>query len=304
MPTFDVRFAPASNQSTDLDDEGFVGGRASIDFNVTSDTPGIEALTVRQALQANGQLPREGSTHPTSQLAVLRSISLRQRGPIYYEGSINYRAVRRPADEGDETQFPWQQPARFAFRSLTSEVPIDEDADGNAIVNPGTMEPVDGVTRPITDFGIQISKNLLNINPIGIQQFANKVNSDQFLLFPPGTCKTGDIIADPQAFTIPETDVQPAQNVTYYSLVVPVIVRDVFGGRPPETAWYHRRKLQGFYHLDDDGKVVRALDDEMQPTSTPVLLDMDGKRLAPDADPVFVETKRHQLVAFGSLGIL
>lgn len=296
MPTFDVQFAPASNGNTDLDDEGFIGGADVIEFNVTSDTPGLTATAVRQLLQAQGLLPRESTAHPTSRLSLLRTVNLRQSGPIYYEGSLNYRAVRRPQDQEDENLLPWEQPASISFRSITSEVPVDEDADGEAIVNPGTMEPVEGITRPITDFGMTITKNFIGLNPIGIQVFANRVNSDQFLLFPPGTCKTGDLSASPQFH----------EGVEYHSVVVPVVVRDVYGGRPPEEAWHHRRRLQGYYEIievDGAEKVVRALDDEMQPVSTPVLLDETGRRLPTGSPPVFRTTKRFQTVAFSSFGL-
>lgn len=297
MPTFDVRFSPASTGSTDLDDEGFVSGADVLNFSVTSDTPGLSATAVRQFIQSTGQVPREGTSHPTSALSFARSVSLNQVGPIYYEGTISYRAVPRPASENDENTLPWDQPARFEFAGITTEVPADEDADGNAIVNPGTNEPVDGITRPVTDFGIVITKNIIGVNPLSIQQFSNKVNSDTFLLFSPGLCRTGDIKASPQSY----------ETLTYYSVVVPIVVREIYGSTTAEEAWYHRRRLQGFYEvqtINGVDSVVRSLDDEGQPVTTPVLLDATGRRLPAGDPPVFEGTKRHQTAVFAGFGIL
>ena len=296
MP-FDVRFAPKSTNSTTLDDRGFVSSVVSLDYNVTSDVAGQDANTVRQLLQASLQLPREGVVHPTSNLAILRSISLNQVGPTYYEGTLSYRSEARPANQLNENQNPWDQPASFSFRSITSEVPVDEDANGMAIVNPGTMEPVDGITRPITDFGFTITKHIIGLNPSGINEFANRVNSTPFLLFPAGVCRTGDITADPQIHN----------NTPYHTVVVPVFVREVYGGRNAAEAWHHRRRLQGFYEvvtIDGEARVVRALDDEGQPVSTPVLLDMNGNRLAAGMPPVFINTARHQTADFNGFNIL
>ena len=296
MPTFDVKFAPSSNAGTDLDNEGFVSGTDVLNFNITSDTSGLTATEVRQLVQASNQLPREGTVHPTSNLSILRTVSLTQVGPIYFEGTLNYRAERRPAGQNDESQLPWDQPASIRFESITSEVPMDEDADGQPIVNPGTMEPVDGITRPITDFGMTITRNILGLNPIGVQQFANKVNSDQFLLFPPGVCKTGDITADPQVHNGQE----------YYTLVVPIIVREVFGSTTAVEAWYHRRRLQGFYEVQTVNgvdEVVRSLDSEGQPVTTPVLISETGRRLPVGSPPVFVGTKRHNTIPFSNIGL-
>lgn len=302
---FTVHFAPASSAATDLDDRGFVGGTDVLKFNVTSDVAGLSATEVRQSIQAQGLVPIEGNVHPTSNLSVARVVTLDQVGPNYYEGAINYRAARRPAGSSDENQLPWDQPASFEFKAITSEVPADEDADGNAIVNPGTFEPVDGITRPVTDFGITIKKNILGLNPIGVQQLSAKVNSDTFLLFPPGLCRTGDVAASPKTHSITTNNVQTLQE--YYELTVPIVVREIYGSTTAEEAWHHRRKLQGYYELQTvggDDMVVRALDDEGQPTASPVLLDADGRRLATGSPPVFATTKRHQTAAFNSFNIL
>ena len=303
---FVVTQKPTTNNGTNLDDQGFVGGNDRIEFTVTSvgtTPPGLDAILVRQFLQANNQIPREGAVHPGSLLSVLRSVTLTALSPIYYEGTLNYEAVRRPQDQTDENQNPWDQPASFKFSSVTSDLPIDSDYDGNPIVNPGTCETVSGVTAPISDLLITITRNFQTLTPTAIANFSNKINSDTFLGFAPGLCKTGDITADPSIHN----------GVTYYSVVVPVMVRAIYGGVVPERAWWFRRILKGYYEIidgPDDAQgnptmmKVRACDDEDQPTTVRVLLDAQGRRLAPGAPPVYIETRRHGTIAFNGLGLL
>ena len=287
---------PSTTTGTTLDDKGFVGSTDVIIYNisVTGDDVFKTSTLIRQELQNSGGLPREGSLHPDSGISTVRAVALNDQSPSYRRAVVSYTATPRPSSDTDEDQDPWELPASISFASVSQEVPVDTDADGNAILNPGTDEPVEGITRKINDLSMVITKNLVGINPTNIQGFSNKVNNDTFLDFVAGRCLTGDISANPAVH----------DGTDYYIVVVPVMVREPYAV-PASKTWYHRRMLKGFYHLDTaGGDVVRAVDKEGQYTTTPVLLAANGTRLALGGTPIFEETKLYEETSFGAFGIL
>lgn len=292
---YDVRKAPQTGSANDLNDKGFIGGNDSQEWTIAVSNPdgNDNATSVRIACQQQGKLPREGEPHPSDYSLKLTSISLTQETPSFYTAQGTYTATPRPNDQStDPDAAPWDIPASVEFFSVTSQVEIESDADGNDITNPGTKEPVKGVMRDVVDLGIRITKNFLLFNPSGIRTYSGKVNSDVFLGYEAGTVKAGEITANPSVH----------DGQTYYTCVVNAIVRQAYA-TTADKAWYHRRMCQGFYEVKDS-KIARAVDGEGQYVTEPVRLNKTtGARLATGDSPQFIETKTAEEVAFSGMGI-
>lgn len=298
--SYTVDFDFNGQSSTDLDDQGFVTVSTSVPFVVTlSNVDGSEnETTVRQALQANGQLPREGQSRPGSFIDRCVAVTLSRETPLLYRGSVTYAAPPRPQENGEDQNInPWDLPAKIvSVRSIKTEEPIDEDADGDPIRNPQTDEPVEGITRPVTDTVMVIRKSLLTYNLFAATQYNDGVNDATVVIggaqFPAGVLKVEDVNA-----TLAQSN-----DTDYWTIEVTVIARKAYNV-PDAEAWYHRRALKGFYEVKG-GKVVRAVDDENQPVTTPVYLDATtGERKAVGDPPDFVTTKKFTSFNFNELGI-
>lgn len=292
---YSVLLAPQTGASDNLDDKGFIGGSDRRQWTVA--LSGVDsndnARSVKRSCQQQGLLPREGEPHPSDYSLTLTDLSLDQVSPSYYDAVGTYTATPRPNDQADDPDAaPWDLPASIEFFSITSQSEIEFDADGDAIVNPGTQEPVTGVMRDVVDLGVRITKNFLTFNPSGIRTFSGKVNSDIWLNYQPGTVKCGEITANPSVH----------DNQQYYAVIVNAIVRQEFA-TTADKAWYHRRVCKGFYEIKDSKK-VRAVDADGQFEVEPVLLNKTtGERLALGDPPQFIETKTAVEVAFAGMGL-
>ena len=69
-------------------------------------------------------------------------------------------------------------------------------------------------------------------------------------------------------------------------------------------AWYARVRHEGFYERLADDSIVRAVDDNKEPTAKPVLLDADGVRVTEPANTVWLEFPRFNPLPYSGLGLL
>lgn len=278
--SYDVEFDYAGNNSTTLNDKGFISGQLSRNYTITLDSVNSNdnELTVRFQCQARGLLPREGDVHPNSFLYRCSGVDVRQESPLYYTATARYEQAARPADEDEsDSDAPWNLPAEVSYSSVKTEGEIDEDANEEPIENPGTGEPVQGITKPITDLQMVVTKNFLDFNPASIYEFNDAVNNDTYFGFPAGTVKVDDISANRSFHDQQE----------FYKVTVKFVIR-----KPHNTtaakAWYHRRVIKGFYELKNS-QVIRCVDDEKQPVTSPVYLDQNGERLGTGDNREFQE---------------
>lgn len=294
--SFDVAFSPSGNTGTSLDEKGFVSGDAVRPFTVQASNfdAGDTEVAVRTRLQALNLIPREGDPHPSHFLYRCESVTLQKVGPLYYEGQATYAATPRPQNETeDETVLPWQIPTELNYATVKSEEPTDIDADGNPIRNNGTDEPIEGITRQVSDQVIIATKAFINYEPAVNYLFYDSVNDAAFLGFPAGTVKLDDIDPTPSYH----------DNQLYYKVTTKFVVRKPFNV-PAAEAWYKRLPVRGFYEFNSAlNKVIRAVDDENKPVSTPVYLDKDTGVRIPVGDPIqFRTVKIYESKDFSQLG--
>lgn len=291
MATYTVYEEAQDRSGVTMDDNGYVTGSAGRRWNIASNVP-VSAQLARSELLASGQLPRPGSFHPDLFGFTCRGVDVQRQGSsIYFVATASYQSPPRPQENDDETLAPWEQPAEVEYLSVKETIEVDEDVNGDPIVNPGTNEPVTGVMKRVTDLSIRVSKNLFTWNRNEIYLFVDSVNDAEFLGFPSGTVIIDDINA----------------KTNYHDSTLYYIATYLFAVRKPynvndDEAWYWRRRLEGFLVKDSSDEIVPATKAGERVTS-PVLLDIDGTALPVDEPAKFETTQLYEFKDFTQLSL-
>ncbi len=301
--SYDVKYSLNGSAGTNLDDEGFVSGDVSRSFTIALSDVGSNdnELTVRVECQRQGLIKREGEVHPNNFLYRCVGVDVRQVSPLFYEGAERYAAQPRPQNEPeDEAAAPWSQPTKLDFSTAKTSEPTDVDANGQPIRNNGTDEPIEGVTRQVSDLVITASKAFLNYQPASNYLFYDKVNSSPFFGFPAGTIKVDDISAKANYHN----------NQLYHTVTTKFLARRPFLV-PASEAWYQRIAVRGFYEVKfaligqggTASEVLRAVDGENNPVSTPVYLNKDtGERIPPGSSIQFRTIQIYESTDLNQIG--
>jgi hypothetical protein len=156
-----------------------------------------------------------------------------------------------------------------SFSSVTQEVEIDEDRDGNPIQTVNG-EPLVGVTRPFTDLVITVSRNLPTFSPLSISTYMNKINSTPWYGLPAGTVRIMDIQAQNQF----------SEDFEFWSVTISFQVRRGYGQILDAEAWDHRCAHQG-YIVKVGGQKIHALTTDGLTVAQPVMISKTtGEQLA------------------------
>jgi hypothetical protein len=290
----------SSGITDNVDDRGMITQTASRTFNVFCDTPADTDATIK----ASPLVVQAKSVHPYFRRLRCQNVSANRRGPLQWEVSASYESA--PFKEVDQpNQGPLGQPTQVSYFSVTAEEPIEDDRDGRPIVT-AVGEPIEGITRPVSDLGIRLVKNFPSFDPASFYLFSDCVNSDTFLGFPPGTLRIASITAD-EAF-YPNDD---GIETPYFTVTVEIHARKPYRVEPSQ-AWYKRVRHEGYYvSLGQDsleGKTYgRALDADGMPVSKPILLAEDGTALpipedALAVEPVWFLFPMFESVSFSAMG--
>jgi hypothetical protein len=222
---------------------------------------------------------------------------------LHFEVAVSYESPPyKEPDENGQEQGPLAQPTQINYFSITSEEAIEDDITGKPIVTKNG-EPIEGLTRPISDLGIRLQKNFASFDPATFYLYSDCVNSDTFLGFPPGTLRIASIQADEQFYTDEE-----GNEIIYFSIQVEIHARKPYQV-PAAKSWYKRVRHEGYYikESNSSNKSVRALDNEGMPVSKPVLLDdecfqlpMPANALTVTADYLLFEV--FEQISFASMG--
>jgi hypothetical protein len=224
-------------------------------FNLT---PNFSGATTVDALAAAG-LPLRNSAHPQNPALRARQFNASQLGPQYFQVTVGYQALT--SDPNDPSQSPLAQPAVVSFTSVTQEVEIDEDVNGDPIETVNG-EPLVGVTRPFTDLVITVSRNLPTFNPVSISTYMNKVNSQPWYGLPAGTVRIMDIQAQNQF----------SEDFEFWAVAISFQVRRGYGSVTDAKAWWHRCAHQG-YRVWDGTALVYATESDGTTVAQPVMIE-------------------------------
>lgn len=282
----------SSGVKSSVDSQAMVSATATRAFQVFVNNVSDTELDVR----ADARVPRELDFHPLFTNMFCRGVDISRKGPLSFSVTATYSGPEY--EEGQPgTQDPTEQPNQVSFFTISSEEPIDEDADGNAITTE-CGEPINGLTRPISDLGIRIQKNYKVFDPASFYLFIDCVNSDTFIGFPAGTLRIANISADRQFFVDSNRN-----TIEYWSVQLEIHARKPYR-TTADKAWYKRFRHEGYYNKDlVTNEIVRAVDENKEPVSQPVQLDQNGYKFANQNDAFWLERRVFENVSFASLGL-
>lgn len=290
MAVVDVIQSWSSGLQSNVDDNGQVTQSADRRLTILVDDVNDNEATVKTGLAGAGIA--EDSAHPEFGSAFrCKSISINKVSPIYYEADAKYRTPK--FDSNDQPDVPWNKPATIDTGEVAVEGEIDEDADGNPMLTEAN-EAFEGLTRPFSDMTIIIKKNFLSFSSAAYYTYKDGVNSDTYLGFPPGVLRVTGISSSEQKF----------DKQLYAAVTVTITARKPYR-TTTERAWWKRVLHQGWNARPAKGEKPRraVYESTKEPTSTQVLLDEDGVRLADGADPVWKEFRQFESVAFSGMGL-
>ena len=291
----------SSGVKTTVDERGWTTASAQLRFNAfcndIADNEGI--------VRGSPLIPYEKSRHPYFRQLRCLGIDVSRRGPLHYEVTADYQSMPYKEGDADGTQTPLSQPTVISYFTITSEEPIEDDIEGNAIAT-ANGELIEGITRPISDLGVRLQKNFGTFDPSSFYTFIDCTNSDTFLGFPPGTLRIANIGADEQFYTD-----EDGNEIPFWSVSVEIHARKPYRVTAAE-AWYKRVRHEGYWVKTADPfssgfLYVRGKDDSGLPSNKPVLLNEDGTQKIKPKDALTVEAHHLRFrvfedVSFASMG--
>lgn len=274
-----------SKHSGDVISEGGQKYKASIQeaYSVVCDP----SDTLRDVSNAPG-LPYIGTLYPGSSQIRVRSLKPQQVSPIYWIVDIGYEGSFGPAGITDS---PLNEPPIIKWGKTETEEPVDEDLDGEPICTVNG-EPIEGITKTISDVTCSIQRNFAAVNLAAIYQYLHSVNSDTFLGFAPGVCRMTEFSAE---------QVWAETGGGYWRASAGFQFRWPYNTTPAK-AWYARVRHEGF-RVKVGTDIVNAKDAEGQPASKPVLLASNGTEETVPSSAHWLEFEIYQKLPYSSLGL-
>jgi hypothetical protein len=253
-------------------------------YQVLVDDP---ATNLNEIENAAG-IPSIGDLYPGSNIVrVLRKTPVRH-SPIFWQVDVEY--------EGDNS-FTTNRPI-IRKGSVTSSEPVDQDWFGRAICN-ANFEPVEGLSRDVTDTAITITRNFASINDDLVLDYHEATNSDVWYGYSPGRVRLVNHQAE-QIFANEQT------SVGYWKVTATFIARRGYRVTP-DKAWYKRYRNEGLYvrvGTPPNTRIIRAVDDNKSPVTRPILLKEDGTRETNPDNAYFLHAQVYGSMPYNALGFL
>lgn len=250
-------------------------------YQVLVDDPDTNLNLVENA----AGIPAIGDLYPTSNIARVVRKNPVKVSPIFWQVDVEY--------EGDNS-LELNRPI-IKKSSVSSSEPIDRDWNGKAIVNVNN-EPVEGLSRDVSDTLITITRNFLGVNDDLVLDYLESTNSDTWYGYGAGRARLINYQAD-QVFKN-END-----TTGYWRVTASIQARRGYGDTTPDKAWYKRVRNEGLY-IKDGSRVVRAVDDNKSPVTKPVLLKSDGTKETDPESAHFLFFQVYGEMPYNSLGLL
>jgi hypothetical protein len=203
------------------------------------------------------------------------------------------RRPRKPTERPGEYRWTFERYRKVIFEAPFVDDATDEILDTRAVRNSAgfAFDPPPEIddSRPV----LIVTLNEEGYEPVGAALLGDKVNSDVFWGFPPGTAK----LAPPEAEQVFE-DEEDFWRVTYkveFRLAAPY--------------WDIAPLDQGYHALDvaaseGVGEAYRIVDRDGSPINEPWPLNGDGLEAVPGTDaPVFLKFRPYERIPFGPLGL-
>lgn len=273
--------------STDREDLTFRGIVRTTAFQVLTDDPNTNQIDVENA----ADLPGLGTLYPGSTLARAVKITPQRMGPVFWQVAVEYAG---------DNEFELNRPI-IKKSSVTTSEPIDVDWFGRAIVNTN-HEIVEGLSRDISDTLITITRNFTSVNDDLALAYLESTNSDFFGdginvgPYAPGRVRLLNYQAE-QKFK------NSVANTGYWEVTAQFQARYGYL-TTPDKAWHKRYRNEGLLVKDDDGFLIKPVDENGNAKTKPVLLKQDGRIEENPNNAVFLFSQVYGQRPFNALGML
>ncbi len=244
--------------------------------------------TLASVLDATN-LPLMNDIYPGTDQVRVKRRAPRQVGPTFWHVEIVYEGPIFPAFE----KGPLDVPPIIKWGKVESDEPVDQDRNGNPIVT-ANGEPIEGVTKKISDITVSITRNYASIDLAATHQYLHSVNSDTFLGFSAGTGRMTQFSAT-----------EKFEDAIGGWFEVNAVIQFRFPyNTTPARAWWARVLHEGYYIKDASGMIKRAQDDDGKDRTKPVLLKSDGTIETNSANAHWLEFEIYQPLSYQSLGLV
>jgi hypothetical protein len=243
-------------------------------------------------------LPRNGDLFPNTDSIFCIGAKPQRAAPILTIAIVSYKGQVGPSGKSDS---PTNQPPTYSIKSKITQAEVDEDWNGVPIVT-ANNEPIYGVKRDIVDNVLSIKRKFLTASAQLAGIYAQATNSDSFSVpgftdvWQPGQAKLVDYQVD---------TVFGASGSTYVDVSATIELRTPYR-TTADKAWYSRVRHEGLFVRITRSSlefVTRATDDNKEPVTKPVLLDVDGFRVDDPANATWREFQLYDSLPYSTLGL-
>lgn len=261
---------------------------------------------VRNAVDPDSGLavPKRNEQHPADPFAYARGIKARQPTKELWrlwilEATYSTLDAIEAGDPREPDLDPLLAPPDIEVASAKTSEYVDEDRNGEAIVNANGEYYREGNERDFSRPVLLISKNIALDALPSLLVVQDVINDTGFQINIAGV-PVFTVEAKQGKLTNFRARLQRANGVTYWQFSFELHLR------PTEHGWIRRQLHRGTRErIDVDGaeKVVTAVDDDGEPVQKEILLDETGRRLAEGSEPHFQEIEIYQEIDFSTLGL-
>jgi hypothetical protein len=157
-------------------------------------------------------------------------------------------------------------------------------------------EPIEGISRDLSDTLITITRNFLSVNDDLVLDYLESTNSDTWYGYSAGRARLINYQADQVFANENDTD-------GYWKVTASIQARRGYGDTTPDKAWYKRVRNEGLY-IKSGSRIERAVDANKAPKTKPVLLKNDGTEETDPDSAHFIFFQVYGSLPYNSLGLL
>jgi len=223
-------------------------------------------------------IPRVGDPASFDFFVRCRRVGARPLSMLLWEVTAYYSLPSWGTGEtGEGSSDPLSQPPKVRWSSLTINEPIDEDRDGQPLVNVVEEGFDPPLTRDYIDVVLEYEVNQTTFNYAAAIALSNAVNSTSFLGFAPGVARLTDWHAEHNL----------EGDHSYWRVGIRVQFRN--GGWKKRVLNRGFRTWEGEYEDDGSKKYVNVTDGNGNPVQEPVLLTLVGQRVDDPGNATWLE---------------
>lgn len=247
-------------------------------------------LTTRREVLSHYKIPQWGTPWNVgyldlNMLAKKRTAVMDSRSPYHWRVTVNYLPREK---EDDEERNPILRLPKFNFGTYEESLVLAEDLDGNKFDNTAG-EPLEEAPEWVRNYRMVTMTRNEPAFSFSLDAYMDTVCSHGLFGKPAKTWRMGAITA-----TGPEFDAEV--EVYYYTVVYQMYFNPDGWTKKLRNCGYRIKKTIG-----GDVKILPATDDDGLTFSSPIDLNADGDKLAPDADVIYLDRRGYNFKSWTAL---